>query len=145
MSAMQFLLYMGWPAITCLVLGLGLMIYEMFTPGFAVPGITGLILLVLSVVLTAQSLSQALIMIVLILIVLSLVFVIALRSAMSGRLSRSPLVLKERATKEEGYLSTQDMNYFVGPPWHCHDGAPSGWYSGLKAVKPDGGDGRRIH
>ena len=100
MSAMQFLLYMGWPAITCLVLGLGLMIYEMFTPGFAVPGITGLILLVLSVVLTAQSLSQALIMIVLILIVLSLVFVIALRSAMSGRLSRSPLVLKERATME---------------------------------------------
>lgn len=53
MSAMQFLLYMGWPAITCLVLGLGLMIYEMFTPGFAVPGITGLILLALSVVLTA--------------------------------------------------------------------------------------------
>ena len=112
MSAMQFLLYMGWPAITCLVLGLGLMIYEMFTPGFAVPGITGLILLVLSVVLTAQSLSQALIMIVLILIVLSLV--IALRSVTSGRLSRSPLVLKERATKEDGYLSTQDMNYFVG-------------------------------
>lgn len=114
MSAMQFLLYMGWPAITCLVLGLELMIYEMFTPGFAVPGITGLILLVLSVVLTAQSLSQALIMIVLILIVLSLVFVIALRSVTSGRLSRSPLVLKERATKEDGYLSTQDMNYFVG-------------------------------
>jgi membrane-bound ClpP family serine protease len=114
MTAMQFLLYMGWPAIICLVVGLGLVIYEMFTPGFAVPGITGLILLIASVVLTASSLSEALIMILGILIVLSLVFVIALRSAVSGKLSRSPLVNRIRPTKEEGYLSTRDMNYFVG-------------------------------
>jgi len=114
MSAMEFLLYMGWPAIVCLVLGMGLMVYEMFTPGFAVPGITGLILLVASVVLTASSLSEALIMIVLIIIILSLIFAVVLRSATSGRISRSPLVHHERATREEGYISTQDMNYFVG-------------------------------
>ena len=114
MSAMEFLLYMGWPALICLVLGLGLMVYEMFTPGFAVPGLTGLVLLVASVVLTARSLSEALLMTVLIIIVLSLIFAIVLRSATSGRLARSPLIHKEKASREEGYLSTQDMNYFVG-------------------------------
>ena len=114
MSAMEFLLYMGWPAIVCLVLGMGLMIYEMFTPGFAVPGIAGLVLLAASVVLTAGTLSEALIMIVLIIIVLSLIFAIVLRSATSGRLSKSPIIHHEHASREEGYLSTQDMNYFVG-------------------------------
>jgi membrane-bound ClpP family serine protease len=114
MSAMEFLLYMGWPAMVCLVLGLALMIYEIFTPGFFIPGFVGLVLLVASVVLTVRSFAEALIMVVLILIVLSLVFVIALRSATSGRLYRSTLVNKERLTKEEGFLSTKDMNYFVG-------------------------------
>jgi membrane protein implicated in regulation of membrane protease activity len=30
-----------WPAILCLIAGLGLVIFEMFTPGFHIPGLVG--------------------------------------------------------------------------------------------------------
>ena len=40
--------------------------------------------------------------------------VIALRSATKGVLSKTPLVLKNRESSEEGYLSVEDMEFFVG-------------------------------
>ena len=58
MDALDFLTYMGWPAIVCLVLGLGLVIFEMFTPGFAAPGISGIVLLVLSVIFATDTCSR---------------------------------------------------------------------------------------
>lgn len=100
----------NWPAMICLAAGLALVIFEMFTPGFQLPGILGIVLLLVSVVLTADTLSQALIMILVILAILTVVLVIAIRSATRGRIFRSPLVLKSQAT---GYLSVDDMDYYV--------------------------------
>jgi len=114
MEGLSFLLSMGIPALICLLLGLALVIYEIFTPGFAFPGFTGLILLIASVILTVRSLAEALMMIMLILVVLTVVFIIALRSAAKGNLAKSALILKERSTREDGYLSTEDMQIFVG-------------------------------
>lgn len=102
---------MNWPAILCLLLGLALLIFEMFTPGFAAPGILGIILLVVSVVLYAKTLVQALVMVLILLVILSVAFALAMHSAARGRLYRSPLVNKASA---EDYLSTSDMSYFVG-------------------------------
>ena len=114
MEGLSFLWAMGVPALLCLLLGLGLVIYEIFTPGFAFPGLTGLVLLIASVILTVHSLAEALMMIMLILVVLTVVFIIALRSATKGNLAKSALVLKDRSTREDGYLSTEDMQFFVG-------------------------------
>lgn len=100
----------NWPAMICLVAGLALIIFEMFTPGFRLPGILGIVLLLLSVVLTADTFSQALVMVLVILAVLTVVLVIVIRSATRGRIFRSPLVLKSKAT---GYLSVDDMHYYV--------------------------------
>jgi membrane-bound ClpP family serine protease len=114
MDALEFMLYMGIPAAVCLIAGLALMIYEMFTPGFAVPGALGIVLLILSVILTAESFAQALMMSLVILVILTVAFIIVLLSATKGALSRSPLVNKQRFSREDGYLSVQDMDYFVG-------------------------------
>lgn len=103
-----FLLH--WPAMICLIAGLALVIFEMFTPGFAVPGILGIVLLLLSVVLTAEGFVQGLIMVLIILAILTVALVIALRSATKGRIYRTALVNKNQ---EEGYLSVDDMNYYV--------------------------------
>ncbi len=114
MDALAFLAYMGWPAIICLVVGLGLVIFEMFTPGFAAPGLIGITLLILSVILAAEDLFQALVMTLIILVILMGCFLLALRSATKGILSRSPLVQRRESRTEDGYISVQDMSYFVG-------------------------------
>ena len=49
-----------------------------------------------------------------ILVILTVAFIIVLLSATKGALSRSPLVNKQRFSREEGYLSVQDMDYFAG-------------------------------
>ncbi len=60
-------------AAVCLVLGVVLIIIEMFTPGFAIPGISGLILLLIGIVLTAGSVTEGLIIFLVILAILTLV------------------------------------------------------------------------
>ena len=58
-----FLAYIvGWslPALVCLLVGLGLMIFEMFTPGMGLPGILGAGALIAAVVLRADTLASAL-------------------------------------------------------------------------------------
>lgn len=96
-----------------LVAGLGLIIFEMFHPGFGAPGITGIILLAAGVIMTAETLLDALIMVVILLAILGVALTLVLRSATKGKLSKS-LVLSESMKKEAGYSSTDDLEYLVG-------------------------------
>ncbi len=109
-------LFLGtsWLVWLLLVVGLGLLIFEIFTPGFHVPGLVGIVLIIVAVALTANTLTEAVLMIALVILILSVAFVLALRSASKGRLYRSPLVLKEEQKNAQGYLSVEDMQYLVG-------------------------------
>lgn len=104
------------PILVCFLLGLALLIVEVFMPGFGLPGISGIILEVVSVVLTYMwhgglaALGMTLIILALIAIVISL----ALRSVNKGKLSRSPVILNETESVEDGYIATKDMEVFVG-------------------------------
>ncbi len=110
------LLLANLPIIACFLLGLVLLIVEVFMPGFGLPGISGIILEVVSIVLTylwhggLAALGVTLIILAVVAIVISL----ALRSANKGRLSRSPIILNESESTEEGYVATKDMEVFVG-------------------------------
>lgn len=86
---------------------------EMFHPGFGAPGITGAILLIVGVILTAQTFFQALAMLLVILAILGAILMIVLQSATKGRLSKI-LILKESQKKESGYIGTEDLDYFLG-------------------------------
>jgi membrane-bound ClpP family serine protease len=99
--------------IVLLIVGLILIVIEMFSPGFGAPGITGLILLVAGIVFTARSLLEALIMIVIILAILGVALTLVLHSASKGRLSKT-LILSDSLNKEEGFSGTEDLEYFVG-------------------------------
>ncbi len=109
-------LFLGtsWLVWVLLVVGLGLLIFEIFTPGFHVPGLVGIVLIIVAVALTANTLTEAVLMIALVILILSVAFVLALRSASKGRLYRSPLVLKDEQKNAHGYLSVEDMQYLVG-------------------------------
>lgn len=100
-------------AIICLLIGLALVIVEMFHPGFGVPGITGGILLICGIVMTAKNLFEVLVMVIIILTILGVALTLVLQSATKGRLSKI-LVLHEAQKKEAGYTGTEELNYFLG-------------------------------
>lgn len=97
-----------------LVFGFILVSVEIFIPGFGLPGIAGIILLVVGVVLAANSVLDALIILVILAVALGAVIAIALKSARNGKLAKSPLVLSESLDKQSGYSSSRDGAAYVG-------------------------------
>lgn len=97
-----------------LALGVILVIVEMFHPGFGAPGITGIILIIIGIVLIAQTFQQAIILLILILAILGIALSLVLHSATKGRLSRTPLILKHTQQKETGYIGINDLEFFLG-------------------------------
>ena len=93
--------------VLCFVAGSGLIIVEAFIPGFGIAGISGIILDVVAVWLTGRlyGTAGALIALAGVLLLVGLAVFFSYRSAMKGRLSKSPLVLKDTEsaeTKESG-------------------------------------------
>lgn len=85
------------PLIICMIAGVALLVVEVFVPGFGLPGISGILLLVVCVVLTwnnygmAAGLSVSLIALALAGISVSM----SIKSASHGRISQSALILKD--------------------------------------------------
>lgn len=104
------------PIIICFVIGIGLLILEAFMPGFGAPGITGLILEVITLVLTwfEHGPVATLAMLLIVLLVLTIAISTSLRSITKGRLSRSSLVHSDTESNEDGYRSIQDLAVFMG-------------------------------
>lgn len=86
------------PIVICALIGIILLMVEVFMPGFGLPGIAGLLLMGASIVMTWLShgayagLGATLVVLAIGGIVLSL----SLRSATKGRMSRSALILKDK-------------------------------------------------
>ena len=103
------------PIIICFVIGIGLLILEAFMPGFGAPGITGVILEVITLVMTwfEHGPIATLAMLLIVLLVLAIAISTSLRSITSGRLSKSSLVNSEIESNEEGYRSVADLAVFM--------------------------------
>lgn len=113
MQIFSFIYDITWVQVLLLIIGIALVVFEMFHPGFGAPGIIGGILLFLGIIWTAKSVFEAGIMIVIILAILGIALTFVLQSATKGRLSRI-LILKEAQKKEDGYIGSEDLNYFIG-------------------------------
>ena len=103
------------PIIICFLIGIGLLILEAFMPGFGAPGITGVILEVITLVMTwfEHGPVVTLAMLLIVLLVLAIAISTSLRSITKGRLSKSPLVHSETESNEEGYRSIEDLAVFM--------------------------------
>lgn len=113
MNVLAILGSIGWLAALCFLFGLVLVIIEMNVPGFGAPGISGGVLLIIGILLTAKSFLDAFILIMLVLLLLGLAMTVALQAAAKGKLNKS-LVLSHSLNKESGYIGTEDLEYFVG-------------------------------
>lgn len=96
-----------------LLVGFGLIVLEVYLPGFGLPGILGGICLIAGVALKAQGdLILWLIMTLIIAALLCVALSISMHSAAKGRLDRSRFVLREVATTSQ--LTGGDMAFYVG-------------------------------
>lgn len=99
------------PSIVMLLAGFALVVIEMYLPGFGVPGIAGILLLIGGVYFAHPSPLGAVIMVLVIVALLCIALSICLHSVSAGRLSKSRLVLHDVATQAE---TENDLLYFVG-------------------------------
>ena len=85
------------PLILCLITGVGLLVVEVFVPGFGLPGVSGIVLLAVGIGLTwttygpVAGLAVTLIALALAGISIS----VSVKSAATGKLSKSALILNE--------------------------------------------------
>lgn len=99
------------PMLVCLLLGMGLIIVEVFLPGFGLPGISGIVLLGVGSILAGMHFG-ALTAVGILLVVIAILAVVVswvLHSAAKGNTGYSELFLKD---KEE--LHPGDMTVLLG-------------------------------
>ena len=98
-----------------LIVGFGLVVLEVYLPGFGLPGILGSVCLIAGIALKAQSdIIIWLVMTLVIAALLCVVLSISMRSAARGRLDRSRFVLREVATEAPPQVSKNDLAFYVG-------------------------------
>ena len=95
---------MGWVSAVLLLAGIALATVEVFLPGFGVWGVTGSICVVLGIVarmLEGGTITQLFILIFMVLIVFTLLFLLMIRSARHGLLSKTAIIETGVSVKEE--------------------------------------------
>lgn len=101
------------PEVILMLVGVGLLVFEMYLPGFGVPGTLGSILMVIGFVLIKPTLSQGLLLFVILAAILCVALSICLYTASKGRLNKSKLVLNDVAVSADA-AENNDLNYFIG-------------------------------
>lgn len=107
---------MDWMILTGIILlaaGFVLAGIEMIVPGFSVPGISAIICFIIGIFILADSVVEAALITLGILALLGILMAIILFLLSRGKL-KSPIVLDEEQNREEGYLSSGDLNYLLG-------------------------------
>ena len=122
------------PVVIMMLVGVALLVVEMYVPGFGAPGISGIILLVLGFVLLKPPLAEGLILFAILAAILCVALSICLYSASKGRLSKSKLVLNDVAVSAKA-AENNDLNYFIGREGVTHTAlrpAGIGEFDGVK-------------
>ena len=99
--------------IVLFIVGFILLGIEMVVPGFGVPGVSGITCLIIGLFLTADTIEEGIIILLIILALLAIMFAIILKLLSAGKL-KSPIILKDELTTENGFISSNDLNYLLG-------------------------------
>ena len=113
MDGLWSLLASNLPELILLLVGVGLLVFEMYVPGFGVPGILGIGTVALGFILLRPTLAQGLLLFVVLAAILCLALSICLVTASRGRLEQSKLALRDVAIDPEA-AAGNDLNYFIG-------------------------------
>lgn len=100
--------------LTLVVIGMILVIVEMFIPGFGAAGISGAVALIVGLVIGSETVAAAMFSLLIIVLLLVIFAVVIFRSALRGRLSRSPVVLNTSIEAGSTELFNDDMQKLIG-------------------------------
>jgi len=111
------------PMALCVLLGMGLILVEVFLPGFGLPGISGIALVGVGTIMAAMHFGTLTAVLLVIIAVLAVLVSWLLRSAAKGDVAKSKLFLHQKEELRE----QQDMQVLVG-----HEGRT------LSVLRPSG-------
>ena len=134
MEGLGNLLLENIPVLLMMLVGVILLVVEMYVPGFGLPGISGIALLALGFILLGPTLAQGLLLFAILAAILCVALSICLYSASKGRLSKSKLVLNDVAVPASA-AAENDLNYFIGREGVTHTAlrpAGIGEFDGVK-------------
>lgn len=119
MNEMGALIIAHIPALIMMIVGFVLLVVEMYVPGFGLPGISGIVLMIGGIALMEPTPLQALILALISVLLLGITFSIVLHSISKGRLSRSKLVLNE-VLNQKNDEDDNDLSFFIGKVGTTH-------------------------
>ena len=96
------------------IIGMILIVIEMIIPGFGAAGVSGGIALIAGLAIGSKTLTGAMFSLLIILILLALMAILIFRSALRGKLSRSPVVLNTSIDSGSTELFDEDFVALVG-------------------------------
>ena len=98
------------------ILGIALVVLEMIMQGIGLAGILGILSLVAGVILAAQVVSTAVLILIIagVLLLIAAMLFLLYKSAVKGGRVSNLLMLKAKTSKEEGYSSSPDTEDLVG-------------------------------
>ena len=134
MNGLWSLLASNVPELILLLVGIGLLVFEMYIPGFGVPGTLGIGTLVLGFVLLKPTWEQGLLLFLILAAILCVALSICLFTASKGRLAKSRLALNDVAIPADA-AENNDLNYFIGKEGVSHTAlrpAGIGEFDGVK-------------
>jgi len=100
-------------SIILFIVGIGLIVVEMFEPGFGLFGVIGILCLIVCIFVTAQTVVQGLVLTAVFFVIIVILLGIFLAFVSKGRLPKR-LILHESETVEQGFSGTEDMKYLMG-------------------------------
>lgn len=103
----------NWTSLILFITGLILLVVEVIVPGFGLPGIGGILFVIVGVVLAVDSVATALLSLSIAVIVTAIVTVFLIKLGFKSKLI-GKVVLLANHTSERGYLSTDNMNIYLG-------------------------------
>lgn len=103
-------------ALILVVIGMVLIVVEMIIPGFGAAGVSGGIALIAGLIIGSNSVTGAMFSLLIVLVLLSIIAILIFKSALRGRLSRSPVVLNTAIDAGSTELFDEDIIGLAGKP-----------------------------
>jgi len=113
MPLIELLANVSWISIILFIVGIGLLVVEMFEPGFGFFGVFGIISLIACIFVTASTVTEAIILTAFFFVIVLIMLGIFLYLMSKGKLP-GKLVLKDAESRENGYSGTLDLDSYLG-------------------------------
>ena len=100
-------------SVVIFIIGVALLVAEVFQPGFGFFGIAGIICFVVDIIITADTLAEGLIMAAVLFVLVALLLMLSAFLVSKGHLPKK-LVLTESTDSRSGFSGVEDMQYLLG-------------------------------